>query len=383
MESIEDLSLIAVKSEITKLAKLSEWIKNAFENYSLLKDMGGWPEPAGGGPKKHQGEPLLLVGSGYSLDLAMPWIRKWDGKIMCGPSQVATLWNMAGKMPHYIVGHDSSSRNKEYLRLDQLAYGNTTLLTSPTWDPETLKAWIGAGYKTMLFRLCPIFNESHVDHEALSWKAFVEKYKPKDDDPIAWYLRDLHTVFFKEALAIAYQNIHLSVMSCADTPSQSLILADLLGFGPIYLVGIDHGFVDNMTRCTMYVFNDDTKQWVSIPPVKIGKPDYISENGIATDTQFATYKIVTIAVARAMSGKIFEVSVDGKYGIDNFFPRCTPDEMMFNTADDHGETKEARAMRAQMWLNSHNKGTFYQTPAKHTNTQWPKEINADGTLKKD
>jgi hypothetical protein len=377
-ESPEDLSIVHLKSEFTKLAKMEEWTKNAFSNYELLKDMPpDWK--LSGAIDRHKDEPLLLLGSGYTLDLGMPAIKKWQGKIMCGPSQVATLWHGAGRMPDYIVGFDSSERNIEYLRTDKLDYSRTVLITNPTWNPKALRSWINRGFgkldaqyngfsDILIYNICPLFHESITDQEVLSWGAFVAKYKPQDDHPVSWYLRDEHTIFFRQILLRAFPNIGFAVLSTPDTPSHSLILADLLGFSPIYCIGIDHGYVDQMNRCTMYSYDDEKSEWTKIPPVKLPTHSYISENGIWTDTTFISYKIATVAIARSMRGKVFEVTPEGKYGIDDTFKRCSTEEMLLGYAEDT-ETPLERASRAQEWLRTHNNGTWYSQKDESPDTQ--------------
>src|SRR5208283_1233044 len=86
--------------------------------------------------------PALILGSGPSLDDALPFIKDFQGVIFASPSQLDILeyWEI---IPKYVVAVDTSdSVADEQIRTDHDFFG-MTLLAHPYLCPRVFDLWTG------------------------------------------------------------------------------------------------------------------------------------------------------------------------------------------------------------------------------------------------
>jgi hypothetical protein len=84
-------------------------IRNSYANYDriMAEFAQGRAQCVGTRHGKHGG-PCLIIGSGPSLDDALPVIEKWEGGIICSPSHASSLVKW-GRPPDYVLALDYRS----------------------------------------------------------------------------------------------------------------------------------------------------------------------------------------------------------------------------------------------------------------------------------
>ena len=139
------------------------YYKNSHENFARIKaefqkaDYGIDTLPRFG-----RDVPALVIGSGPSLDAALPFLGAFQGIIFASPSQLNIL-ERAEIVPNYVVVVDATDDiSWEQIGPDRDTHG-MTLLTSPYVSPKTLEAWKG---NRRYFQL--IADDPHF-HDAYPW----------------------------------------------------------------------------------------------------------------------------------------------------------------------------------------------------------------------
>jgi hypothetical protein len=83
---------------------------NVFEHYALMRDQEV-PKPLGADRKKQAG-PAIIVGSGESLDDALPLLKDWQGGLFCSSSHISTM-AYYGAVPTHMSTPDPRSMISE------------------------------------------------------------------------------------------------------------------------------------------------------------------------------------------------------------------------------------------------------------------------------
>lgn len=145
--------------------------------------------------------PVIICGSGPSLDLNIARLKKWQGAIMCSESQAVTLRHY-GVDPDYIVVFDGLNKWDEALEyVDEWNLSKTALMLNVAVELEFSQKWKGDIY---YFR---------------SWDPSVGFY----DKVMRW----------------GYDFITVENLPFACSLAAELSFACYLGYGPIFLMGAD------------------------------------------------------------------------------------------------------------------------------------------------
>jgi|GEM_PF-5707963 len=152
--------------------------------------------------------PALILGSGPSLDLTLPFIKDFHGIIFASPSQLSILdkWEIT---PNYVVAVDSADSVGE----DQIPGHDTygmVLLTHPYISPKTLDAWKG---NKRYFELI----DSGMSH-----------------------FRDIYP-WIRQGFPVA-----------GSVNNTQTLIAHWMGLAPIILAGVDYCFPGGRTRAQDY-----------------------------------------------------------------------------------------------------------------------------------
>ena len=211
-------------------------------------------------------KPIICVGSGVTLDYSIEYMKEWDHDIICSTSQATTLiYN--GIEPKYILALDPNSAAQE-LQCDVWQGRDCNLVTHPGIMPETIEFWVRE-------QKMPIY--------------YFRKFMPQ-------------TVFYANAQKLMYSekdetgkyksmiDQEIVMLGCAANAQVSI--ANALGYGPIYTVGCDFGYLDNKVRFDAVRYNHDRKEWVveKSGSIEIEKDQVLSENGIVTSGMQIFYK---------------------------------------------------------------------------------------------
>lgn len=164
--------------------------------------------------------PILIVGSGSSLNDLMPTIKDWKPPIMCSTSQGSTLVYY-GRAPEYMICLDPRTAPADELAASD--WGNTAMLGHVSIPTLYIMSWLRRT-KNPLY-LGRIMEPSY-----------------------DWY---------SHHLAQAYPWIRHVILPMIDTLAGAIGFATWLGYKPIYLAGCDYWG----PRFDRYDYHYDTQTW--------------------------------------------------------------------------------------------------------------------------
>lgn len=228
-------------------------------------------------PKVPKGTPAIIVGSGPSLDVAIPLLKDWKGGLLTSTSQARTLAYHGAKVTH-IVALDPFSHWEEVRGIDWAAMG-TKLVTHPGVWPCLVKNWPG---EILLFR-------QFLGNKA-SWYA--------QDQNLMYSARDPDTALECQGKAPKFENlIHTEMTVFACAPPSQLFAGQALGYGTMFASGIDFAFHSGLRRFTMQIPQEDgtwkesvskgdkdaLDKWMEKREIKHKK--YLQEHNIHTDAE--------------------------------------------------------------------------------------------------
>ncbi|KKL91134.1 hypothetical protein LCGC14_1897700, partial [marine sediment metagenome] len=282
---MEQLKSVGGYNANVRLKHVPEEIKNAFENYPYIK----WQfmrrrkskRVQDIGVLKGKGKgPILLLGSGPSLDKAQPLLKNWNGAIICSGSHATTCVH-AGKDPTYIMELDHRGRAAQ-LNSNWWRGRDTSLINQPTQAPEIARFW---KWKTYYF-----------------WKMVAD---------VALHQQIIPAAFGE------WIKTYLIVFSCS-VPAQ-MGLAYMMGYSPIILVGCDFG-IDRFRawhyeKREAWIGGHDGwwprmwpfGKWVQQPVQSLSTEHVVrAENGVMTCAVQAYYKRSLLCGWRLDQGQVFE-----------------------------------------------------------------------------
>ena len=189
------------------------WIRNAAYNAPTLQkiyeqvgphlDVSRMPLP-GLGP---DGVPIpaVILGSGPSFDKALPYLKGFPGPLFCSPSHAMAL-DALKRHPEYMVALDTTTRVLDQIH-DNIQWRGTTLLTHPSMCPELFASKWKQPWNMHLFRMF---------------------------EPDNTFLEMLYDSLFPYITA--------RVVNSGCVVNNMILIANSMGFSPIYLVGVDFGY---------------------------------------------------------------------------------------------------------------------------------------------
>lgn len=127
-------------SEASRLQMLPQYAWNATVNHARIWADFDREDMAFRTIAKMPNIPAIVVGSGPSLDLAIPTLKGWDGVIIASASQLNVL-EYHGIKPTFILAMDTADSVADQLK-DTL-YRNVMLITHQAVSPKVLETWKG------------------------------------------------------------------------------------------------------------------------------------------------------------------------------------------------------------------------------------------------
>lgn len=247
-------------------------IQHAFMNWRTIRDefKAGRAADLSVIADKCKG-PAMLLGSGPSLDEAMPLLKDWKGAICCSTSQ-ATTCCYYGRSPELIVMLDSQTPLAEFATD---AWGkNSALVCNPSLAPDIMAYWKGP-------------------------KFYYRQMDPSNP-------------FYSRILPIAYPFIQTELLLFSCTPAAQLGILRNLGYNPIFLVGLDMGFPKGarLGRFTWWRYRETggelhhgkwrpkSTRWVADPPCPLPPHEGLirARNGVLTERVHLFFKRSICAV---------------------------------------------------------------------------------------
>lgn len=232
--------------------------------------------------------PALILGSGPSLEEALPLLKDWKGAIFCSSSHAGSCV-YHGRDPDYILALDPRSLWREYSEAGEWKGRKTIMLAHPSNPPELFDGWPNEIY----------------------WFRLIE--------PTTYYYTDI--------MPVAYHFIktYLVLFGCAA--AGELQVANALGYDPLILVGCDFAagrfrrhYIDFEAKPIFKRGKIQTRagKWRREPPHKINikKNKYYvyADNGVLTDKVQLYYKRAMMLVSRLDCTNILNTSTKGILG---------------------------------------------------------------------
>lgn len=222
--------------------------------------------------------PALIVGSGDSFDHVRGLLSKWQGAVVCSPSQASTCVYQ-GRDPDYIVVMDPWHKWETMETVDTWKGRDSVLVISPCIDNKFVRLWPNK-------------------------KLY---YRPME----------LSTLFYTRVLRTAYSFIESILLVYAHSISAQVSIAHALGYSPLVLIGCDFTY----HRFRSWLYKDG--QWAmgpKLPPWKKRKSSvrWQTRNGSYTDNIQLMYKQALFQVLRLDMPKVINCS--GHRGIIDELP---------------------------------------------------------------
>lgn len=272
----------------------NKWIRDSWHPYWVLNarrtgptveqimqsrnaDLAGLPDKPG--------EPVLLLGSGPSLDDWRPYIKDWKGDIFCSTSQLAWL-ESAGVNPRYVFLIDSDPVMDYLVKQYTPVKGQPIpdFITHPCIQKEAIQTW-GRPEHTWFFRMLDPGDE------------FFTKFLPMM----------YHVVNEKKGWGVKTY-----ILNSGCVMNTMMVFAHQKKYNPIFLCGYDLGYPGGQYRFQNYkkIKKGKSITWEAEPilPVPLDRPFKPSHNGVATDELCLFYKYSSIIMYGMNSNNLLSCS---------------------------------------------------------------------------
>lgn len=173
----------------------------------------------------------IVIGSGPSLDLALPHLKNWKGAILCTTSHALTLMRF-GIEPTYIVVLDPFCEWKEIEGVDW-SKTKTKLITHPGVWPDLIANWPNEFVMYIQNQGRPESFYQSVQKIMYSHREYDEEHKYPRDPTFMYYIKTEVIIF-------------------ACSPAIQIFFADKLKYRNTFLVGVDFGYTYGKERFTEY-----------------------------------------------------------------------------------------------------------------------------------
>lgn len=252
--------------------------------------------------KKHVNKPAIIIGAGISLEKFIPLIKDWKGVIFAPESMASTL-KYYGHQPEYICLFDANQTAWD-MWFKGYNWKGSTLVTHPSADPKTIEKWKWDKiYYTMLH-----FARLQDMPETKAKKVIEVEREVKE--------QLLGFDFFENIIPMVYKHIGASILNAGCVINNAIEVANFMGYGPLFLCGVDFGFKDWVNRYPG-VFKVGSRwkkedltivEHDKIKGISLGREIIISDNGIPTTDENAEYKLALMSVYKLDRPQLIDCS---------------------------------------------------------------------------
>jgi len=280
------------------------------KNYSLIKHH-----------KKHTGEPAIIIGAGISLEKLIPLLKDWKGVIFAPESMASTL-KYYGHQPEYVCLFDGNLTAWD-LFFAGYNWKGSTLVTHPSVDPKVIEKWKWNKIYYIMMHFAKLHSIPETDTKSV---AEVEKEVKE---------QLLGFDFFENILPAVYKEIGASILNAGCVVNNAIEVANFMGYGPLFLCGVDFGFKDWIDRYPQMkkvsLIKNKKRWWGSIQwvvnrwkkddlrivsheedgetvGIPIGREIIMSDNGIPTTDEQSEYKLALMSVYKLDRPQLFDCS---------------------------------------------------------------------------
>ena len=208
---------------------------------------------------KQKRKNVLILGSGPTLNAALPLLKDWPGEIMCSTSQ-ATTCIAHGREPEHIIALDPDSHPDE-LAADTWEGRKSILHLHPGINPELVRWWPGP---FALFRKLQPQTAFYATEQRIGYGTLGPKREGR------WWGNE------------GEDYIHGQVPMLASVVAAQIAIAKHLGYAQQALVGCDFSFPDDLYRFTSQTWQEG--RWVEHLPASL--ETYLSTTDPLVETEF-------------------------------------------------------------------------------------------------
>ena len=241
--------------------------------------------------------PAIIVGAGPSLDYNVEKLKKSKMPTFVPETLVGTL-KYHGVRTDYVMNYDCAQHWEPYLK--GLDVKNDTLITHPAVDPELIEEWPGEKIYYLMHHIAEVERSTLIDGMSL-------------DDMIETIKKQVFGSEFFEAMnPILYPQIQTTILNAGCIVNNAIQVANFMGYGPLFLVGVDFGFVNDQSRAKNYYMKKG--KWELSEPVhgitteNVGRTLYTSNNGIVTTEEMMEYKLALMSIYRIEKSQLYDCS---------------------------------------------------------------------------
>lgn len=311
------------------------YLRNIAENYPVIKSLLNRREasmPIYGDDDNfgHLG-PAIITASGASLDRVKSKLNELrnniSAKLFSAPSQV---WGLveAGVIPDYVVGNDMWPGTGRYCPRvpdwKKIAKRIVPIAHPGVW-PEFLH-WPGFDDRGLLYS---------IRHAEGSGKPKAPEEMSEDEKNMQkWVFMGMPECYFPNALTMAsillYANnpdlkypIKNLLYLAPDTTLQCAMVAVMMGYDPLYLVGYDLCFWNGLTRAR--TINGDGSAYDGDVFTGIAQE---TESGFAAAQSMLYYRTITLLYQAKLRMRLVDVVIDKTPGNLQYLPRVDFDDLL-------------------------------------------------------
>ena len=210
-----------------------KWVYNMIENYAHIQELFSKKDISLSALPRPQNKPVIITGSGPSLDDSITYLSKWVHTIMTGAT-CASVYPKHNIKPDFISAFDSHETIVDYI--SDFEWEGTSLLTHPMSNPKLFKFW---KWNIYLFRR--IMQEIEL---------------------------------FELTLPLVYPKLPVGIVMTTNVVNNLITISKFLGFKAIFLFGVDLAYTKDKGRCcyydkdfkpnplTMDDFDDTKRSWM-------------------------------------------------------------------------------------------------------------------------
>jgi hypothetical protein len=228
------------------------WVQSAVENYSQIKNDFA-KRNCDLSSQVKANEPAIIIGGGPSFDDAVKYLKDWKHPILVSSSMAFNTVYEIDREPDFISAFDSLHKTAEHI--GNYKWKNSTLVAHTTTEPKTLKKW--------------------------KWnKLYYRRVFPGHP-------------FFEYIMPMMFPMIKVGIRFTGNVINNGISVFDVLGYNPIFLVGVDLGWWDNKKpRASSFVQNKNGNiEYAQKPIISEDNPDIIKlDNGFKINSSMLPFK---------------------------------------------------------------------------------------------
>ena len=240
--------------------------------------------------------PAIICGAGPSLDDSIEHLKKSKMPTFI-PETLLGTFRYHGVRADYVCNYDAAQHWDPFLK----GYDKTgsTLITHPGVDPRVIDHWEGDKIYYLMNHVSQVNPDLMKDGMTLGEIVAVIKEQIFGSE------------LFEAVNPLLYPMIATTILNAGCVVNNALQVANFMGYGPLFLVGVDFGYSNNQSRCTGWYKRKgkwECEEPFSVTEENLTRDLYISNNGVSTTEEQMEYKMAMMAVYRIEHSQIYDCS---------------------------------------------------------------------------